>query len=199
MNIKDHFSRLKNKPVVSYLVLALCGAAYLAMNLSKDTPYFEMILSLLAPRWEEIKNGNYWGLVTSAFVHIEVIHLFFNMSWVGIFGRVMESDLGKIRYAALIIISAVVSSLAQAIFYSETGIGFSGVVYALFGFAVAVRQNKPAYGSIADSRTLDWMPAWTVLCFVLTYAGVCNIGNAAHVSGFLFGLKAGFIFTRRVS
>jgi len=52
-----------------------------------------------------------------------------------VLGRSVERVLGPLRLAGLVLASALVSSAGQLAWSDETGIGFSGVGYALFGLA----------------------------------------------------------------
>ncbi|MCI5138558.1 MAG: rhomboid family intramembrane serine protease, partial [Candidatus Electrothrix sp. AR1] len=93
-----------------------------------------------------------------------------------------------------ILCAAVVSSGAQLLLSDQTGIGFSGVVYAMFGFGVVARRVLPQYHEIVDTRIAQWLLGWLVLCIVLTYTGILNIANAAHVGGLVFGFCVAMVF-----
>ena len=44
---------------------------------------------------------------------------------------------------------------------------------------------------------VKWLLGWLVLCIVLTFIEVWNVGNYAHVAGFLFGYFTGNAFIAR--
>lgn len=109
----------------------------------------------------------------------------------------LEPGMGRKKYLLFILCAAVVSSGLQLLFTDQTGIGFSGVVYAMFGFGVIARRVQPQYHEIVDTRTAQWLLGWLVLCIVLTYFDVLNIANEAHIAGLVFGLCVGMVFVAR--
>ncbi|NOU27655.1 MAG: rhomboid family intramembrane serine protease [Polyangiaceae bacterium] len=168
-------------------VLVICTTLFLLLNYAPTV----VPIDVVAPSGPRLWHGAVWGLLTSAFVHLQVWHVGFNMWWTRDLGRLMEPKLGRTRFAAFIVTSALVSSGWQLLVSGATGIGFSGVVYALFGFVASRRSRDPEYAGFATPRTTRWMLGWLVLCIVLTVAKVWTVGNAAHVSGLVFGWLVG--------
>lgn len=118
-------------------------------------------------------------------MHIEPIHLLFNLYWFWILGRAFERTFGSVRLLLFILLSAGVSSGLQL--FEGSGIGLSGVGYALFGFGWVGRTRYPEFARIVTQRTISLFVIWGVACIYLTYTGVMNIGNVAHFSGMAFG------------
>ena len=176
-------------------IIAVCVACFLALNLLSVEGRAEL-MDIVAPRALQIWRGAAWGLATSAFVHLAVWHIGFNMWWARDFGRLMEPAMGAARYLGFVLAAAVVSSAWQLLVSGETGIGFSGVVYAMFGWVVARRRSSRAYAAFANRATVLWMLGWLVLCIVLTLAHVWAVGNGAHVAGLAFGWILGTAFER---
>jgi membrane associated rhomboid family serine protease len=185
-------------PWITYIVIVVSTVICLYFNLGKESPGYEGFTEALAPSAIRIWAGAYWGLITSAFVHIAFWHILFNMWWARDFGRILEPTMGVIKYPLFLIASAIVSSGTQLAFSAQTGIGFSGVVYAMFGYGLAARHVEPRYRQIIDTRTVRWLLGWLIVCIILSFAGMWNVGNAAHVGGFLFGFCVGNAFLRRV-
>ena len=136
---------------------------------------------------EEVFSGGYWSLFTSVFVHFDAIHLAFNLYWLWLLGSRMEAAIGWRKFMAFYIAAAIVSSSAQLACSDDTGIGASGVVYAIFGFMALARSRHPSFHAIVNARTIQVMLIWLVGCFVFTFLHIYNIGNAAHLSGLVFG------------
>jgi membrane associated rhomboid family serine protease len=179
---------------VTYAVIGLCVAIFLLFNTWKQMP--AQVADALAPSATLVWHGAVWGLATCAFVHVAVWHLLFNMMWARDFGRALEPDLGALRYLGLILLTAVVSSGWQLLVSGQTGIGYSGVLYALFGYLVARRGSHPAYAAVVNRRTIQWLLGWLVLCVVLTFTGTWSVGNGAHVAGLASGWLIGFALER---
>src|ERR1700687_3589802 len=130
-------------PWITYVIVALCGAVFCYFNLAKDTSSYERVTWFLIPTVYQIWKGAYWAFVTTAFVHVGFVHFLFNMWWSKDFGALLEPTMGRLRYLLFILAAAAVGSGAQLIISSQTGVGYSGVLYALFGYALASRHFVP--------------------------------------------------------
>jgi GlpG protein len=130
-----------------------------------------------------------WRFVTSMFFHGDVLHLLFNLYWVWLLGSALEPWLGRWRLLGLVVVSAFASSAWEAAIF-HGGIGASGVVYALYGFAWVLRDRPPARG-VVNRDTTVLLVGWFFLCIVTTVIGVWNVANVAHGVGALTGLLVG--------
>lgn len=151
----------------------------------------------LVPRALEIRSGAWWGVITSIFPHGDPLHLMFNMYWLVIFGSVIERVWGQICYLLFVILAALVSSTSQIAFSGETGIGFSGVGYAMFGLLLIARKHVREFSHVLNQGVIKLFLVWFVLCFALDAMGAMRIGNAAHAGGLVFGAAAGQLFLGR--
>ena len=174
-------------PWITYTVIAICSVIFAYLNLATGTSAYHGVKSFLMPLCIDIWRGAYWGLVVTAFVHIELWHILFNMWWTKDFGRVLESTMGRSWYTLFIIGAAIAGSGVELAFSGQTGIGFSGVLYAMFGYGLVARQADDRLRRVINKQTVQWLLGWLVLCMVLTMAKVWNVANGAHLGGFLFG------------
>jgi len=136
---------------------------------------------------EDIRAGRAWALITSTFVHFALWHVAFNVYWLWVLGSRMERQIGSRLYLAFFVAAAFVSSAFQLAASDTTGIGASGVVYAIFGFMWPTRSKYPVFAEVLDLQTIQLFVIWMGGCIVAQYLQVADIGNAAHVFGFLFG------------
>ncbi len=146
---------------------------------------------------EDIWRGQWWGLVTSPFVHLAMWHAFFNLQAIWVLGAPLERAMGPLPYLALFVMSAVISSTMQIAFSGATGIGLSGVVYGLFGFLWRVWRAHGKFRDVIDERMVRAFFVWLLICVVITELGLLKVGNAAHASGLLFGIAAAECFVVR--
>ncbi len=146
---------------------------------------------------EAIWQGRYGALVTSTFLHGDPLHLFFNVVMLFRFGGVVERALGHLEWAVFCLGAACVASSVQLAFFGDTGIGASGVVYALFGLTWGARRFVPAFREVASDETVRFLLGWIVLTFALTEMGMMRIANGAHIGGLLFGLAVAGLFIGR--
>lgn len=142
----------------------------------------------------KIWQGHYWALITCTFYHLNIIHILFNMQWLWLLGKRAEADLPPIVYILFLILAAAIGSCIQILISDQTGVGMSGVVYALFGLMWAGRGRFPAWQEIANRRNMEIMIGWGVLCIVATALNWMQIANGAHAGGLLFGLSVGWLW-----
>ena len=176
-------------PVLTPVFVAWCIAVFAGVNLQAHMGW-----DVLA-RWgylpeSAIYEGKYWGLISMAFVHQEPLHLIFNLYWLWILGNAFERRLGTPAFLGFVLTTAFISSGIQ-MGSGEIGIGFSGVGYALFGFAWMTRTRYPDFARIINDKTVQMFVGWFFLCIVSTYIGFMKIANVAHLAGFLSGAAIG--------
>lgn len=143
--------------------------------------------------WQDLLHGQVWRLITPVFVHIGVLHLIFNMSWLVSLGSLMESRKSSLYLALFFFVSAIGSNFVQY-FWSISrhelpmAFGMSGVVYALFGFVWLRGRFAPQEGMGVSQQTIVIMLVWLVICMT---GRIGPIANGAHVGGLLIGCAIG--------
>ncbi len=94
--------------------------------------------------WHEgVSSGAYWQLLTTAFTHIEIWHIAVNMFSLWLLGPIVESVLGRARFLALYVGSALTASAAVYWLSAPYGstVGASGAIFGLLG-ALLVLAHK---------------------------------------------------------
>jgi membrane associated rhomboid family serine protease len=183
-------------PPVTAAICALCIALWVGITGSNA------LTDAALEKWgyvtaERIWGGASWGLITSPFAHIELVHMALNVYWMWLLGGAFERTLGPLRLAAFVIASAWVSSGAELLL-GDSGIGLSGVNYALFGFIWMAKSLHPEFRQVATERVATTLLVWFVLCFFLNSTGALAIANMAHAGGLLFGGLLGVAASRPV-
>jgi len=153
-----------------------------------DSPSWEVYSKWGAPPADEIWSGAYWALLTSVFVHIALWHLAFNVYWLWTLGGTLERLIGTIRFLLFFTASAVVGSGMELASAGTTGVGLSGVVYAIFGFLWIAKRRFPSLEAVVSRRTVTIFLIWLLGCLAATFLKIWEVGNAAHVSGLIFGV-----------
>jgi len=161
-------------PVVTYVLIGISVAFFLLQATSAT------LLGRLALWPPAVADGDFYRLVTSAFLHYGVLHLLFNMWALYIVGPPLEEWLGRLRYVALYALSALGGSVMVCLFspLNASTVGASGAVFGLFGatFVVARRLRL-------DVR---WVVALIVINLVLTFS-IPGISWQGHLGGLLTG------------
>ncbi|MDX3429263.1 rhomboid family intramembrane serine protease [Streptomyces sp. ME01-18a] len=129
---------------------------------------------------EGVAEGQWYRLLTSMFLHQEVLHIAFNMLGLWWLGGPLEAALGRIRYLALYLLSGLAgSALTYWIAAPAQGtLGASGAVFGLLG-ATAVLMRRMNY----DMRPVIALLVVN-LVFTFTWSG---IAWQAHVGGLVAG------------
>lgn len=182
----------RDLPLFISLTIGICALLFLLANSVPDKSpewfgfwgYYESI---------DIYGGSYRGLITSTFLHINFLHAAFNMYWIWYLGRSLEQHLGTVNMLLFWIMAAFVSSGIQLALSDETGIGASGVLYAIFGYQFISRKYVDRFDQVLDPKIIRLLIIWLFASVVLTRTGILNIGNGAHFSGFGFGCLCGWL------
>lgn len=186
-------------PIITWLTCVACVAVFLGLlsSASNEAPGAVSEWGYYQPY--DVLRGAYWAFITSVFVHFEWWHLAFNVYWLYVCGVAIERQQGLVRYAAFFLGAGLFSSLAEFFFTGDTGIGASGVAYALFGYMWFKRREVREFAEIMTPKLVRWFIFWLIGCVVATLANVWNVGNAAHISGLLFGaaIAARTLFKRK--
>ena len=142
---------------------------------------------------DAIHRGEVWRLITPIFLHVNLLHLLFNVWAMLVLGTIIETRRGTPTFAALVLLSAVTSNVGQYLYMLnfDTGltpwVGISGVAYALFGYLWMKGQNEPEQGMILHPTTVRIMLLWLLLGFT----GAFSMANGAHLGGLLMGMLFG--------
>jgi len=143
-------------------------------------------------------DGQYWRLVTPAFLHFGWLHIAFNCLWLWELGRRVERVIGHVNTLLLCLVIALVCNVSQFV-YSGTILfgGMSGVVYGLLGFAWIAALLQPRWSAMRPMQAvLVVMLGWLLVCMVglVEALGFGRIANAAHLAGLLSGIALGALF-----
>ncbi len=140
-----------------------------------------------------INQGEYWRLLTPAFIHFGFLHIIFNLMWWRDLGNILEYTKGRLFIAIFLIVTGVGSNVLQASFTGANFGGLSGVVYALLGYLWIYKKinNKAKFSLPKSDITL--MVGWFFLCMI---PGLFPFGvaNYAHGGGLVSGMILGAVF-----
>jgi membrane associated rhomboid family serine protease len=132
-----------------------------------------------------------WRLLTPVLFHGGILHLFFDVCWLWVFGTLLESEFGHIAVLGIYFLLAACTTAAELAIF-RGGIGLSGIVYGLFGLLWVLSATVPRFHDAVDHKLIELMTSWFILCIVLTVAEVWHIALAAHAAGCVFGALLGW-------
>ena len=88
--------------------------------------------------WLRTRNGEWWRLLASVFVHASVLHLLINVAGLVQIGLILERLIGRLIVGAVFVIAGITASLVNlAAEPMATGAGASGAIFGLYGLALA--------------------------------------------------------------
>jgi membrane associated rhomboid family serine protease len=182
----SRFPTFSRMPVTLSLVLSLV-IVHLALWIAGE----EAGAASRPSRVSSFSDGAWWKYVASAWVHVGWEHLAQNAGWILFLGFWLEPRMGRLRTAALVLISDVLSSLTGLGLDLGFGFGASGIGFAFAG-ALA---SRPIWND--RQGLLHYRPVWIIFVYLLVtrYDGLATtlVGHAAHVGGLITGLLFGLI------
>jgi membrane associated rhomboid family serine protease len=181
-----------DQPFVSYGLIGVNVVVYLISisqaggMINSPSPVFLTKWGLIGPA---VANGDWWRLITAAFLHANIIHIGFNMLAIGWLGAPVERFIGHARYLALYIVSGLAGS-AGALIATPLGltVGASGAVFGILGALLIIEYQQT--GSIAGQ-------AFTLIVINLAFSFTVNgISVGGHIGGLIGGIAAMLALSR---
>jgi len=177
------------KIIVTKILISICVAMYLLSLIITDN-FTASLLILGANNRGLVLNGEFYRLITSAFLHGSFIHLFVNMYSLWVIGSQVETYLGKVKFIVIYLLSALMGSLLSIVFLENSiSIGASGAIFGLMGSLLYFGYHYRLYLSNAlTNQIIPIIVANLFLGFAMT-----GIDNAAHIGGLIGGYLATMI------
>ena len=178
---------MRSDPRVTVGIIIVCAVAFLASGsigfASSSSTRLIQEFAVWGPGIDVLHQ--YYRLVTGAFLHVNLLHVGFNMYLLWILGQMLEPRLGSGRFAALYFTALLWGSFgALAVTPDAHTVGASGAVFGLMG-AAAVEQR--AQGINPFKTDIGLLIIFNLgLSFLL--AGI-SIGG--HIGGLIGGALAG--------
>ena len=138
-----------------------------------------------------ISQGEYWRIVTPMFLHLNFLHLIFNMFSLYLFGPELEQLTGKARFLPIYFLAGLVGNIATYLIYPLThqSLGASGAIYGILGaFGALVYYTKHIFPQLKQI-----IVPIIVIGVIMTFVQP-NINVTAHIAGLITGFILGFIY-----
>jgi membrane associated rhomboid family serine protease len=136
-----------------------------------------------------VAQGEYWRLLTAAFLHYGPFHLALNMLALWWFGSLLEQRIGSGKYLLLYVVSGLAGSAGALILDPLVPtVGASGAIFGILGAGfVLERQRDYVFGGSAL--------AIIVINLVFTFS-ISNISIGGHIGGLIGGAACALAMTR---
>ena len=166
---------------VSMVLLGINVVVYVLQRATEGN--INSVFQLGAMQGFAVADGDYWRLLSAAFLHASILHIAFNMYALYLFGPYVERALGTMRFVVAYLTMAVASSVF-VYWLTEpqiVTIGASGAVFGLFGLALVllIRTGQDVRGLL-------------VLLAINAFISLQgNISWQGHLGGFITGTLLG--------
>lgn len=180
--------------------IILINIAVFLIEIIKSRSFIDIDIYTLAEMGAKINilinHGQYYRLLTAAFLHGGIIHIFFNMSALNIIGKQVETVYGGKKFLIIYFISALGGNIFSYLFKpSSISVGASGAIFGLLGamllFGIKERQK---IGKEYAKNILE-----TIGLNVIIGLTIPNIDNFAHMGGLVIGFVMSFILFNKKS
>ena len=190
--------------VVTYLLIAV-NVLVFSVQFSDPDYYEHLILNYGLIPAHVMEGRNLFTLITSMFLHANLIHLGMNMLFLLITGDGCERAMGSSRFLVFYLACGVLSGLFHAYMSSTSGLPTIGASGAIFGVLAAFAILFPFRWLISLFGLIPVPIPAIIFVFIeilsataLVASGVVeNIAHTAHVGGFLAGVFLTLLFGPR--
>src|SRR5206468_9442171 len=188
--------RVRSPFVLTQVIVGINVLVFIGMLLTGVSPLSPrpMQLVMWGANFAPLSLGSQpWRMLASNYVHIGIIHIFFNMWCLWNLGRLAERIFDRWTYLLVYTASGIGGSLASLWWHPRgIGAGASGAIFGLAGALIAVLYlGKLPIAKEALKPTLKSLISFAA--YNLFFGLVPGIDNAAHLGGLATGLGLGAV------
>ena len=189
-------------PVITYTIIAICVALFgidIALS-GGETLQGGFLSGSVGPLGQQhlingffVADGEWWRILTSAFFHLGLIHLGFNMYVLYLYGPIVERMYGRIEYAAIYLLCAAGGSvLTILVDPRQFAAGASGAIFGIIGLLFAVSRRHHAVVGREGRAMMGGIGSYLVFLLIFTFV-VPGISWTGHLGGLIVGAVLGFL------
>lgn len=140
------------KPLVTFGIIAVCALLYVLQWIVPGNEVYGRLAYASVYSSAEFGHFEPWRMLTSAFLHSQgfILHIVLNMYTLWIFGQALEPLLGRVRFLAVYLLSAIGGSVGYLLLtpiftpgLPVAGVvGASGAIFGLFGAMLVVQRHR---------------------------------------------------------
>jgi membrane associated rhomboid family serine protease len=140
--------------------------------------------ALLGPK---VADGEWWRIVTGAFLHAGILHIALNMVALFFLGTLLEPGIGTPRFLAVYFVSLLAGSFGALLVTPDTPtVGASGAIFGLLSAAFVIARHRGV------QQLASQLAFYIVLTLVFTF-GAANISIGGHIGGLIAGALCGLL------
>jgi membrane associated rhomboid family serine protease len=140
-----------------------------------------------------VAQGEWWRIFTSAFFHLGLLHLAFNMYVLYLYGQIVERMYGPLEYAAIYLLCAAGGSVFTILVDpTQFAAGASGAIFGLIALLFVVSRRHHAVLGREARTMVAGIGSYLVFLLVFTFL-VPSISWTGHLGGLIVGVTLGFL------
>lgn len=182
----------RKEPIITYIIMIVCIFLFGFMLLTGSGNIMSIDVKTLIGFGGNIgyytKDGEYFRLFSSIFLHAGIIHLLCNMYSLYVIGPQVESFYGKLKYLFIFIFSGISGSLLSLAFNPNNivSVGASGALFGILGSVCYFGYHYRVYlGNSLKSQILPIIVLNLIISFMIS-----GIDKFAHIGGLIGGIFA---------
>ncbi|MGV3041470.1 rhomboid family intramembrane serine protease [Staphylococcus rostri] len=148
------------------------------------------IINLGALAHFNVVHGEWYRLISSMFLHLDIEHLILNMMSLYIFGKLVESYTSSLKMLGIYFVSGMIGNLFTLAFITTSlSVGASGAIFGLLGALIALLTISKLY----DRKSIFQLLIAAVVMAVISLL-VRNVNIVAHLGGLVGGILAVYLY-----
>ena len=169
--------------IIFYAYTSIAGGNFLQTNENMILLYGQVNGLVIYYHW-------FWQLLTSLFVHVDIVHISGNMLFLLIFGLRAEEMFSLPEYLSIYLLSGLTGNLLTLAFLplNVPSAGASGAIFGLFGATILYSRRSVGQSIIG---------ALVYAGFLLLLNSGENVNYFAHFGGLAAGLLIGYVIASR--
>ncbi len=192
----------RTKPFITWIIIIITVLVFIWQyknNMNEEIIYNYGEIPIFILNGEKL-----YTLITSIFLHGNILHIFGNMLYLFVFGDNVEDKFGHLKFLILYFIFGIAGSLTHTFiaYISESidllipAIGASGAISGILGAYIVLFPRAriisivPSYYFIRIARipAIFFIGFWFILQFLYGIIGITSgVAYWAHIGGFISG------------
>ena len=170
--------------ILYFIIMSLNGGTTDAFNLVKFGALFPPFVSQF---------NQYYRFVTAIFIHIGIMHLFFNSYALYIFGTQIEEVMGSIKYLFFFLLAGIGGNIVTYFFnFDSISAGASGSLFGILGaFVYLIRHHKNMITAQGRKSILQLIGINLIITIISP-----SISITAHFGGLIIGYFLSYVFIK---
>jgi membrane associated rhomboid family serine protease len=175
---------LARRPQATYALIAINVLAFLTeqgqFTIYGSSIHGKVIEEGILWRYGVGVQHQYWRLLTSGFLHENILHIGFNMYLLYLLGMMLEPALGTAKFVTIYFTALLCGSFGALLATAAPSLGASGAIFGLMGAAVVELRSRRM--SVMESG----IGGLIILNLILSFS-IANISVGAHIGGLIGG------------